>query len=118
MAEEKKTDLLENLFQRRDKDRERIKNSPKVIEAKTLEPEINRMGVFKWYLHPALETTAIRNILFWTQEIPPGSHSGKQKNQGGRVHYVWKGKGYTMVDDEKHEWEKGDLILIPVKPNG
>jgi gentisate 1,2-dioxygenase len=76
------------------------------------------MGAFKWYLHPAMEETAIRTILFWTQEIPPGSRSGKQKHQGGRVHYVKEGKGYTIVDDVRHEWEKGDLIMIPIKPNG
>jgi gentisate 1,2-dioxygenase len=118
MAEQKTSNLLENLFQRRDLERERIKKSPKVVQAKNLKPEINRMGVYKWYLHPAMEATAIRTILFWTQEIPPGSHSGKQKHQGGRVHFVKQGKGYTMVDNVKHEWEKGDLILLPVKPDG
>lgn len=111
-------DLLDQLFQRRDIERERIKKSVKVIKGKQLAPEMNKMGTYRWYLHPALETEAIRTILFWTQEIPPGSHSGKQKHQGGRVHYVKEGKGYTVVDGVKHEWEKGDVILIPIKPNG
>ena len=111
-------DLLDELFQRRDVERERIKKSVKVIKGKQLPPEVNKMGKYRWYLHPALEPTAIRTILFWTQEIPPGSHSGKQKHQGGRVHFVKEGKGYTVVDGVKHEWEKGDVILIPIKPNG
>ncbi len=78
MAEGKAKDLLDNLFQRRDVERERIKNSPKVVKGKDLKQENNKMGVFKWYLHPAMEAGAIRTLLFWTQEIPPGSHSGKQ----------------------------------------
>lgn len=118
MTEGKNPNLLNNLFERRDIERERIKISPKVIQNKNLKPETNSMGIFKWYLHPAMEATAIRTLLFWTQEIPPGSHSGKQKHQGGRVHFVKEGKGYTMVDNIKHEWEKGDLIMIPVKPEG
>ncbi len=111
-------DLLENLFLRRDADRERMKKALKVVVGDDLVPEINRMGIYRWYLHPALESGAIRTILFWSQEIPPGSRSGKQKHQGGRVHYVWEGNGYTVVDGVKHEWEEGDMVLIPVKPDG
>ncbi|MBI4334504.1 MAG: cupin domain-containing protein [Chloroflexi bacterium] len=111
-------DLLQSLFKRRDAERERMKKTIKVVKGKNLIPETNAMGIYRWYLHPDIETSAIRTILFWTQEIPPGSHSGKQKHQGGRVHYVKEGKGYTEVDGVKHEWEKGDLILIPIKPNG
>ncbi len=110
--------LLDNLFHRRDGERERMRKSMKVVHGNDLAPEINKMGIYRWYLHPALDTRAIRTILFWSQEIPPGSHSGKQKHQGGRVHYVWEGKGYTVVDGVKHEWEQGDLIMIPVKPDG
>lgn len=111
-------DLLENLFLRRDAERERLRKSLKVVAGDSLPIEINRMGIYRWYLHPVLETGAIRSILFWSQEIPPGSRSGKQKHQGGRVHYVWEGKGYTIIDGIKHEWEPGDLVLIPVKPDG
>ncbi len=114
----KSQDLLQDLFRRRDAERERMKKTIKVVKGKALVPETNANGIYRWYLHPAIETGAIRTILFWTQEIPPGSHSGKQKHQGGRVHYVKEGKGYTDVDGVKHEWEKGDLILIPIKPNG
>lgn len=117
-TQSKSTNLLQELFKRRDAERERMKKTIKVVKGKNLLPETNAMGIYKWYLHPDIETAAIRTILFWTQEIPPGSHSGKQKHQGGRVHYVKEGKGYTVVDGVKHEWEKGDLILIPIKPNG
>ncbi len=113
-----KTDLLQELFKKRDAERERMKKTIKVVKGKALVPETNANGIYRWYLHPSIETSAIRTILFWTQEIPPGSHSGKQKHQGGRVHYVKEGKGYTIVDGVKHEWEKGDLVLIPIKPNG
>lgn len=31
---------------------------------------------------------------------------------------VLEGKGYTVVDGIRYDWEKDDLILLPVKPNG
>ncbi len=41
-----------------------------------------------------------------------------QLHQGGRVHVVWEGRGYTMVDGVRHNWETGDVIMLPVKPEG
>jgi gentisate 1,2-dioxygenase len=33
--------------------------------------------------------------------------------------FVLEGEGYTTIDDnEKIEWGKWDLIILPVKPNG
>ncbi|MDO8637733.1 MAG: cupin domain-containing protein [Dehalococcoidia bacterium] len=114
----KKVDLLEQLFKMRDEQREMVKKGTKVVKGQQLPVETNRMGLYRWYLHPLLDDRATKAIMLWTQEIPPGSHSGKQKHQGGRVHYVLEGKGYTVVDGVKHDWEKGDVILLPIKPNG
>ncbi len=115
---EGKTNLLDELFKLRDKQRETWKAAPKVIRYKKLPLEKNRMGLYRWYLHPMMENTAINTILLWNQEIPPSGKSGKQKTSGGRLHYVLQGRGYTIVDGVKHEWEKGDLIIIPKKPQG
>lgn len=111
-------DLLESLLQRRDKERERLAKSTKVVDGDALPVENNRMGLYQWYLHPDKQDVAIRTMLFWAEEIPPGSRSGKQKHQGGRLHYVQEGRGYTEIDGVKYEWEKGDMILLPVKPQG
>jgi gentisate 1,2-dioxygenase len=32
--------------------------------------------------------------------------------------FVLEGEGYTVVDGVKVEWERWDLILLPLKPNG
>jgi len=114
----KKVDLLEQLFKMRDEQRDMVKKGTKVVKGQQLPVETNRMGLYRWYLHPKLDDRATKAIMLWTQEIPAGSHSGKQKHQGGRVHYVLEGKGYTVVDGVKHDWEKGDVILLPIKPNG
>ncbi len=114
----KKKDLLESLFQRRDRERERMAKATMVVDCDKQPLENNRMGLFQWYLHPDMEDVSVRTMLFWAQEIPPGSRSGKQKHQGGRLHYVQEGRGYTEIDGVKHEWEQGDLVLLPIKPFG
>ncbi len=37
---------------------------------------------------------------------------------GKGVHYVLEGRGHTIIDGVKHEWEKGDFVLIPIKSHG
>lgn len=111
-------DRLEELFQRRDRERSQKANSIAVVKGKQLPWEVNRQGKMRWYLHPNIDTTAIRSLLVFIQEIPPGSRSGKEKHQGGRVHYILEGKGYTIIDGTKHEWEAGDAMVLPVKPDG
>ena len=46
------------------------------------------------------------------------THSGKHTHQGGLAIYVLEGKGYTILDGKRLDWEKGDLILLPIKPGG
>ncbi len=106
------------LMKWRDEQRAEIASAMKIVKGKDLPLEINPMGLYRWYLHPAMHNIACRSLLFWMHEIPPGSRSGKQKCQGGRIHYVHEGSGYTILDDSKYEWEQGDLILIPIKPDG
>lgn len=117
-ASQNKANLLQALFDRRDRERESLAKSTKVVEGDKVPLENNQMGLYKWYLHPDKQDMAIRTILFWTEEIPPGGKSGKQRHQGGRVHYVQEGHGYTEIDGVNHEWEKGDLILLPIRPKG
>lgn len=114
----KQFSYFEETIHRRDEWRERTKKAPKVIKGKEIPVDNNQMGEYRWYLHPAMSNIPVRSALFWVHEIPPGGCSGKQKNQGGRIHYVMEGRGYVEVDGVKHEWRKGDLVLIPIKPDG
>jgi gentisate 1,2-dioxygenase len=44
--------------------------------------------------------------------------SGRHKHQGGLVIYVLEGVGYSVVDGERIDWSKGDLVLLPLRPGG
>lgn len=110
--------LLNELFRMRDEWRGRMLKSTTLVKGKDLQWEINRHGKMKWYLHPALKDRAIRSLMIFVQEIPPLSRTGKQRHQGGLVHYVLEGRGYTILNGQKHEWEEGDFIVLPILPSG
>lgn len=110
--------LLEWLFRLRDYQREHQRNGAWLIKGRDLPWELNRNGKMKWFLHPAIEDTSIRSLMFYMQEIPAGGRTGVQKTPGGQVIYVLQGEGYTLLDGERHDWEAEDLINIPIRANG
>lgn len=99
-------------------ERERKANGYAVIERDKLEPELTPFGLLRWYTHPSLAGPNTRAIYFCELEIPEGSRSGRIRHQGGIVHFVVEGSGYTDLDGTIHEWERRDLIGIPPRPKG
>jgi gentisate 1,2-dioxygenase len=110
--------LLEWLYELRDHQREQQGKGAWLIKGRDLPWENNRQGKMKWFLHPALDNTSIRSMIVFEQEIPPGGRSGAQKTPGGSVLYVLQGKGYTLLDGVRHEWQAEDLINIPIRAQG
>jgi gentisate 1,2-dioxygenase len=80
--------------------------------------EDTAMGPMRWYLHPDLFDATTRSLYFHELTIAPGEHSGRLQTQGGYLHYVLTGSGYTELDGTRHEWEAGDVIAIPIRENG
>lgn len=104
--------LYWDLIEIRDKQREEVKGYSNIVKGKELAWELNPQGKMKWYLHPSLRDR-IQTFLFYIQEIPPGSKSGKQKHQGGKVVFVLEGKGHSQIGDRKVRWGKYDYIGLP-----
>jgi len=110
--------LYEELLRLRDEDRERRKNAVVLVKGKELPWERNPQGKMKWYLHPSIQNTALKTFLLYEQEIPPGGRSGRQRYQGGQVLYVLEGRGYTVIDGVRYDWEEGDVVQLPLKAEG
>lgn len=110
--------LLDDIFLRRNKWRKTMSKARWIIKQEDQPLETNRMGIFRWYIHPSFNDVAMKSILFWTHEIPPGSRSGKQKIQGGRTHFVLEGHGYSMVNGKRYDWGPEDLLIPQIIAGG
>ena len=113
-----KTNYWDEFFRLRDEERERHKDAVVMVKGKDLPWETNKQGIMQWYLHPCIDDTIIKPFIFFVQEIPPGSRSGKLTFQGGQVIYAWKGRGHTILDEVKYEWKAGDVIQFPLRLPG
>jgi hypothetical protein len=108
----------DEILKLRDQQRDQRKNGLMVIKGSELPQEINRQGLMRWYLHPAITDTVLNTHIFFEQEIPPGSRSGMLKFQGEQVIYILEGKGHTLIDGVKHHWEAGDVLNLPLRKQG
>lgn len=99
-------------------EREAVAAGRSTVDRASLEPEVTPFGVLRWYLHGDLMEPVTRSLYVCELEIPRGSRSGRLRHQGGIVHLVVEGRGYTIFDGAEHAWEKGDVIAIPTRPDG
>jgi hypothetical protein len=123
MATDRKAKLAElnhweELLKLRDRQREQTRNAIQVIKEAELPQEVSRHGLLRWYLHPAIKDTCLSVLLFYQQEIPPGSRSGRLKFQGGQVMMITEGRGHTTIDGVKHPWKAGDVLNLPLRADG
>lgn len=117
MAEDKST-VWAQLIALRDRQRTLRAESPFVVRGAELPWETNPQGIMKWYLHPATERSCHKALIFSVQKIPPRSSSGKQHCQGGVVHYIVQGHGRTVINNDSYEWRTGDIVQLPLLPEG
>ncbi|MBI4331450.1 MAG: cupin domain-containing protein [Chloroflexi bacterium] len=89
-----------------------------VIKGKGLTYEQGRQGLTKFYTHRYVnwDKIGVPGWSIFVQRIH--KHSGKHIHQGGLCIFVLDGKGYTVVDGQRYDWEEGDLIVLPIKPGG
>ena len=40
------------------------------------------------------------------------------RHQGGTFIFILGGKGYSTVNGVRHDWEAGDLAILPMVPGG
>jgi mannose-6-phosphate isomerase-like protein (cupin superfamily) len=118
LAERGSRNLWKELLELRDEQREGAKGAVWLIKGKDLPEECNRQGLMTWYMHPLLKGNCINTLQLNVQRIPPGGRSGRLHHPGDQVIYVWGGRGYTMIDGQKHTWSAGDVVLLPLRIRG
>ena len=107
--------LWDSLVARSHAERERRSRATNVVTREELPAELTPFGLLRWYLNPELERPSTNALYFFELEIPAGSRSGKLRHQGGLVHLVVEGSGYTEFDGRRHEWGTHDVIALPVR---
>lgn len=73
---------------------------------------VNRKGSRSAFLvDPSLgyRTTGLTAVMY---QIAPGSRQASHRHGGEAVLYIVDGKGYSIVDGSRYDWESGDAVLV------
>lgn len=102
-------------------DRKRSFTGEVVVRGKEQPWKQTRQGLSRRYMTPSCywgetPTTALDDWNIFILDVK--RHSGMHKHQGGLVIYIIEGEGYSLVDGHRHDWQAGDLMLLPMKPGG
>ena len=61
-----------------------------------------------------------RAIRFWIRSLPPGDEEGGGWKTLGHRHtveaviYILEGRGHSIIDSVRYDWEAGDFICVPI----
>ena len=87
-----------------------------VCRMEDIPQELTRQGRLRTYLGLNIKDTPLQDWIVFTHEVR--SASGKHRHQGGLIIFVIEGAGYSIVDGERVDWERGDLVLLPLWEGG
>jgi len=73
MSSKTQPTVYDQLIALRNRQRTLQAESPFVIRGADVSWETNPQGIIKWYLHPAMERSCHKALIFSVQKIPPES---------------------------------------------
>lgn len=65
------------------------------------------------YINPSNGRDANGRIGAWMQKLPPGFHGRAHRHVHSNVYYVYKGRGYTVMNGVRFDWAEGDFFALP-----
>jgi hypothetical protein len=90
-----------------------------VVKAKERPWDLHRQAKSKRYLSPFEPELTDTARLEWDVFLQTfDERSGKHRHQGGLVIFILEGKGHTIIDGARHDWEAGDLMLLRMTAGG
>jgi quercetin dioxygenase-like cupin family protein len=60
--------------------------------------------------------TVVDDWVLTVQQIK--TRTGRHRHPGGVVIYVVEGRGHSVIDEQRLDWEPGDLLVLPQRPEG
>jgi quercetin dioxygenase-like cupin family protein len=65
-----------------------------------------------WRVGPGDDPFLTQNIQVHFVELPPGTSNHGHGHQNEAAFYILEGRGYEIHDDQRYDWEQGDLVIV------
>lgn len=64
-----------------------------------------------WRIGPGDEPFLTQTLQVHFVELPPGTSNHGHGHQNEAVFYILEGRGYEIHDDQRYDWQQGDLVV-------
>lgn len=65
------------------------------------------------YLNPNTGGPVLPTMGCYVQMIRPGIHTQAHRQVNSAVYHVFEGRGYSVIDGVRFDWERGDFFVVP-----
>ncbi len=89
----------------------RLRAKPRVRKAEEITFIDGPQAFSRHYLHP--EDGLGQTLHLHLEEYAPGGHSQMHFHVNEAVFYILDGQGFEIHDGVRHEWEAGDVAVVP-----
>ena len=70
-------------------------------------------GVLLEYRHPQTGGPVLPTMACMIQLLRPSEHTQAHRHTGSAVYHVAQGEGFTVIDGQRFDWRKGDILAVP-----
>lgn len=78
---------------------------------------LSRMGSSQFYVMPHFEELSLSQWVLFVRDLGKAPN-GRHIHQGGIAIFGLEGRGYSMVEEQRFDWGKGDVLYLPLVPGG
>lgn len=65
------------------------------------------------YTNPRTGGHTLPALSCWAQLLRPGAHTRAHRHTSSAVYHVFRGRGYSVIDGQRFDWEQGDFVALP-----
>lgn len=65
------------------------------------------------YFNPHTGGAVMPTVACYAQKLRAGVHTQKHRHNNATIYHVFRGSGYTMIEDQRFDWSERDVFVIP-----
>lgn len=93
--------------------RYRWEDTEKTLRALGENPGDPSDGILLRFVNPLTGGYTLPTFSCEMQMLRAGEKTRAHRHTSSAIYHVFRGKGFTMIDDTRHDWEEGDTFTVP-----
>jgi len=93
--------------------RYRWEDTEKTLQALGEKPGDPFDGIVLRFVNPLTGGPTLHTLSCEIQMLRPGEQTKSHRHTSSTIYHVFKGQGFTIAGDSRHDWEEGDTFTVP-----